>query len=389
MQDEAKTKDQLIIELQELRDQIAELEKNRAEEALRESEARLRQIIDLEPHKIFVRSCEGKYLLVNKAAAEAYNTSVSDLTGKYLADLHPDGSELRNMLQDDRKVITTGKTKFIPEEPFTDARGNLLFLQTTKVPFHIIGDKTPAVLGVAIDITKRKRAEECLRETELRLKIAMDLAKLVQWEYDVKTDMFSFDEQFYALYGTTSRNAGGSLMSAETYARKFIPPEESHIIAEEIAKALATTDPNFTAQLEHRMPTADGQERHIIVRYVVVRDQTGRVVRLRGANQDITERKQAEEALKDNETRLRAITDSARDAILMMDPKGMITYWNPSAERILGYSTEEAIGQNLHRLLAPQRYHAAHDAVFPEFVETGRDEATGKTLELVARRKDG
>src|SRR5208337_780067 len=108
-----------------------------------------------------------------------------------------------------------------------------------------------------------------------------------------------------------------------------------------------------------------------------------------GVIQDITERKQAEEALRDSETRLRAITDSARDAILMMDPEGMITFWNPAAERILGYTREEAGGQNLHRLLAPQRYHAAHDGAFSSFVATGRGEATGKTLELVARRKDG
>jgi PAS domain-containing protein len=105
---------------------------------------------------------------------------------------------------------------------------------------------------------ERTRAEEALRESEVRLKIAMDLAKLVQWEYDVKTGMFSFDEQFYALYGTTSRHEGGPLMSAEAYARKFIPPEESHVVAESIAKSLATTDPNFTDQLEHRIIRADG-----------------------------------------------------------------------------------------------------------------------------------
>ena len=99
MQDEAKTKHQLIIELQELRDQVAELEKNRAEEALCESEARLRQIIDLVPHMIFVKDWDGKYLLVNKALAQAYNTSVSDLTGKYHADFHPDESELQKMFR--------------------------------------------------------------------------------------------------------------------------------------------------------------------------------------------------------------------------------------------------------------------------------------------------
>src|SRR5208283_2919460 len=96
------------------------------------------------------------------------------------------------------------------------------------------------LIAEARDINERRRVEEALRETEVRLKIAMDLAKLVQWEYDVETGMFSFDDQFYALYGTTSQHEGGPLMTAEAYVRKFIPPEESHLVAEEIAKALAT-----------------------------------------------------------------------------------------------------------------------------------------------------
>jgi len=99
--------------------------------------------------------------------------------------------------------------------------------------------------------------------------------------------------------------------------------------------------------------------------------------------------KRAEAALKESEARLRAITDSAHDAILMLDPRGAITYWNPAAESILGYRAEEAIGKNLHKLLVPERYLEAHRAAFPEFVRTGRGNAVGKTLELAARRKDG
>ncbi len=150
-------------------------ERKLMEEALRESEARLRQIIDLVPHMIFVKDWDGKYLLVNKAVAEAYNTSVSAFTGKYHADFHPDESELQKMFQDDREVMTKGESKFIPEEPFTDAQGNLRFLQAIKVPFRMLGDKTPAVLGVAIDITERKRAEAEKVKLEAELRQAQKL----------------------------------------------------------------------------------------------------------------------------------------------------------------------------------------------------------------------
>ncbi|MDP2815348.1 MAG: PAS domain S-box protein, partial [Rectinemataceae bacterium] len=104
---------------------------------------------------------------------------------------------------------------------------------------------------------------------------------------------------------------------------------------------------------------------------------------------DITERKQAEEALQGSESRMRAITDSAQDAILMMDSEGLISYWNPAAERILGYTSVEAIGQNLHALIMPAHYQEAHHAAFPLFQQNGQGAAVGKTLDLEARRKDG
>ena len=98
---------------------------------------------------------------------------------------------------------------------------------------------------------------------------------------------------------------------------------------------------------------------------------------------------QATEALRESESRLSAITDSVQDAILMMDPEGVVTFWNPAAERVLGYTKAEALGRNLHDLIVPQRYHDAHHAAFPGFVRTGQGAAIGKTLDLHARRKDG
>jgi PAS domain S-box-containing protein len=94
-------------------------------------------------------------------------------------------------------------------------------------------------------------------------------------------------------------------------------------------------------------------------------------------------------ALEEITQRLASITEFAQDAILMMDPQGDISMWNPTAQKILGYTREEAIGKNLHDLLAPDRYLPAHEAAFPDFVRTGRGNAVGKTLELTAVKKDG
>lgn len=149
-----------------------------------------------------------------------------------------------------------------------------------------------------IDITDKIKSRKELRESKAKLKIAMDLSKLVQWEYDVESDLFTFDDQFYKLYGTSVEKEGKTQMSSEEYARKFIPPEEFFLVAEEVAKALETNDPNYFSQIEHSIIRADGEKRFIIVRMGVIKDDKGRTIKTFGANQDITELKQAENDLK-------------------------------------------------------------------------------------------
>lgn len=93
--------------------------------------------------------------------------------------------------------------------------------------------------------------------------------------------------------------------------------------------------------------------------------------------------------LKSSEERLRAITDTAGDAIMIMDSQGAISYWNPAAEQMLGYNSAEVLGKNLHGLLVPQRYHAEYKAALQEFFHTGRGNAVGAVRSLFAIRKDG
>ncbi len=96
-----------------------------------------------------------------------------------------------------------------------------------------------------------------------------------------------------------------------------------------------------------------------------------------------------QEELSESHARMRAITDSALDAILMMDPNGNISYWNPAAESLSGYNKEEAIGKPLHLLIAPQRYHEAHQQAFTRFQQTGQGDAISRISELSVRHKDG
>ena len=93
--------------------------------------------------------------------------------------------------------------------------------------------------------------------------------------------------------------------------------------------------------------------------------------------------------LHKSENRLRVITESAKEAIIMIDNHGNVLFWNPAAEAILGYTEAEAMGKNMHQLIAPQRYHADHQASFAHFRHTGQGAAVGATLELEACHKNG
>ena len=249
--------------------------------------------------------------------------------------------------------------------------------------------KVVRVVGTVQDITERKKTEELLRTGKVHLLNALRIAKLGNWEYDVAKDLFTFSDEFYTLFRTTAEQVGGYTLSSARYAELFVHPEDRSVVADEVRKAIEATDPNYSRQLEHRMVYTDGETGHVAVRFQIVKDSEGRTVRTYGVNQDITERKRAETALRESEAKFRTITSTANDAIIMLNNDGSISYWNPAAEEIFGYTSDEAIGKEMHTLIAPAKYHEAYRKGFRVFRETGKGAVVGKTVELEAMRKDG
>ncbi|RJQ15095.1 MAG: PAS domain S-box protein [Nitrospiraceae bacterium] len=94
-------------------------------------------------------------------------------------------------------------------------------------------------------------------------------------------------------------------------------------------------------------------------------------------------------SLYESEEKFRAITTTAVDGIIVMDNKGCIVYWNPAAERMFGYSQQDALGRELHMLLAPEKYHGQYKKGFEAFRSTGQGVAVDRTFEFTAIRKDG
>lgn len=106
-------------------------------------------------------------------------------------------------------------------------------------------------------------------------------------------------------------------------------------------------------------------------------------------SREIANRQQMENTLRKSEAMLQGISTSALDAVILMDNAGLVDYWNPAAERLLGYTAEEITGKPVHEILAPGRYREAYTKGLQTWHSTGQGPVVGKTLDLKAVRKDG
>jgi PAS domain S-box-containing protein len=104
---------------------------------------------------------------------------------------------------------------------------------------------------------------------------------------------------------------------------------------------------------------------------------------------DMKEHSRMKGSLRESEATLRTVTDAARDPIILVDNEGKITFWNPAAETIFGWHESEALGRDIHQMLAPDCYSAAISKGMALFRNTGKGDAVGKIVELRAHRKDG
>jgi PAS domain S-box-containing protein len=145
------------------------------------------------------------------------------------------------------------------------------------------------------NIASRKQTEEALIASRLQLSDAMELAHIVYWEADLTTGDFIFNDPFYAFYGTTAEREGGYRMMREEYGKRFLYPDDLWMFAQVAEKRRLNKEREFLCDVEHRIVRRDGKVRHILARIRVIKDADGRVIKYYGANQDITERKLAEE----------------------------------------------------------------------------------------------
>jgi len=364
--------------------------RRRAEESLKQNEAQLRQIIDLVPHMIFAKDRNGTFLLANRAIACRYNTTPSGLVGKSQIQFHQDPVDLQRLLNDDREVMATGTTKFIPEERYVDESGNPHILQTTKIPFTTLGNNQQAVLGIAIDITERKEAEVALRESEERYRRIVETTDegILQMDRNWKITYINrhmADMLNYSPEETIGRSLI-SILSAEDladnaarikerrqgksgrYERRFITKDGK--IRWMQVSATPITDPDGTFRGSFAMcsditdhKTAEGEitrrndELHATYEelHAAYEQLTSTEEELR---QNYDELAKSQELLEESEHRYRNVIEDQTEFICRFLPDGTHVFVNNAYCRHFGMKPEEIIGHRFRpKILAEDLEH--------------------------------
>ncbi len=261
-----------------------------------EAHARLAAIVESSDDAIIGKDSRGIIVSWNKGAERIYGYAAEKVIGKSISILVPPDciDEVPEFLD----LIRKGQNIEHYETVRRKKDGDRINVSLTISP---IKDTTGEIVGASIiarDMTEHKKSEEALRANQLRLAEAMDLAHIVYWEFDTSTGTYIFNDPFYAFYGTTAEQEGGYRITRKDYARRFMHPDDLSRYYQFVQQSALETGPESVADIEHRIIRRDGEVRHILARSRVVRDDSGRIVKRYGANQDITERRNLEEQLR-------------------------------------------------------------------------------------------
>lgn len=285
------------------------------EVARRVVEQRYRMLFEEAPVMyLTTRNVEGNPIITdcNDMFLNTLGYRQADVVGRPLTDFYTEDSRAKCRDGGYRRAME-GRFK-VEERQLVARDGTVIEVAAHGKP---VTDPQGCVIGTLAtfnDITERKRAEEALRTNAAQLSNALKLAHAGHWEYDVASDEFTFNDNFYRIFRTTAEKVGTCKMSSADYARRFCHPDDAPLVGKEVLAAIETNDPQYERQIEHRILYADGAVGHMAVRFFIVKDQQGRTVKTFGVNQDITERKQEEGKLREANEQIQKSLDDLKRA---------------------------------------------------------------------------
>ena len=348
-------------------------ERQQAEVALRESEERHRQIVESSTDAILMRS-GGFIIYANPSAVKLFRAShAGELLGKpYLDLVHPD--DRPESIERIRKGMDEKWIAPPREHRILTLDGQMVLVESTGVPVQYQGQTQ--IFGVIRDITERKRTEEELRENLLFLRQTEKIGRICGWKANIKTDELKWTEGVYHIVEAPLGYKPGLEEGLKFYDTESIP-----VIKNALTRALEDGSP-FVIQA--KVITTTGKRLWAEVRGLqqVVEGEKTSVV---GTFQDITERKQVEEHLRETEKKYRELAESLPQVIFEVDLDGTLKYVNQTVYQLFGYTPEEiARGFNVLEAFIPED----RERVALDIMLNIQGQGLGRR-EYTAVRKDG
>jgi PAS domain S-box-containing protein len=356
---------QVVGELGIVRDITA---RKRAEEALRREHELTNRIMETSPVAITMVNREGQITFANSRAEQLFGLTREEVTGRtYNAAKWRITDDQGKPVPDEqlpfRRVMATGQSVRDVRHGIERPDGQRILLSINGEPLVNDAGQVNAVVFTIEDITERKRAEQALRQSEARFQELFDDAPVGYHELDPEGRITSVNRTELAMLGYTSgemlgRTVWSFLADPETSQRAFR------------AKIAGTLPPGQA--FERTFRRNDGRELPVLVSERLLRDPAGQIVGLRITNQDISERKRADEALREAMLRFELVIEkNPLVAIQGIDRSGVVLHWNAASEWLYGYRAAEVIGKRLQDYILPPEEIAGFEQDLAMIWESG------------------
>lgn len=358
-------------------------ELRRVQRAIVESESRYRLLAENITDVIIRITPDGTYLYVSPSAINVMGYEPEEMIGKSIYDFtHPDDvARLRKLRQESFALGVA--TPFTYQ--FLHRAGHIIWIEVVRqsIRSETTGEIVEYVSS-ARDITDRKQAEDALKRNERLLRLILDTLPVGVWMLDLKGNITLGNPAGQRLW------AGVKYVGLEQYGEyKAWWVETGKLVeAQDWAATRAITKGEISINEELEIEAFDGTRKYILNSGLPIRDEQGNILGAITVNQDITERKQAEQAIRDSEEKFRQLLDAAPIATVITDQTGHIILVNIQAEAQFGYQRSEMIGQSVE-ILVPEAVRSQHTHNRRTYLESPQMREMGSGMELFARRKDG
>ncbi len=353
-------------------------ERKRVEEALMEERHLLRTLMDNLPDYIYFKDRDSRFIRTTKAHAKVFGLSdPAQAIGKTDFDFFSD-EHAQPAFADEQEIIRTGQPMLTKEEKETWPDGRETWVSTTKMPLRDVNGNIIGTFGISRDITERKQAEQALIEERHLLHTLMDnLPDSIYFK--------DRDSRFVRINKALAK-AFGSSDPAQAIGKTdfdFFTDEHARPAFADEQEIIRTGQPMLAKEEKETWP--DGREGWVSTTKMPLRDANGNIIGTFGISRDITERKAAEEMVRESEERYRSLTESTRDWVWEADAEGIYIYSSPKVKDLLGYEPEEVIGKTPFDFIPPDEAKR----VGAEFGAIAESRRAFQRLENTNLHKDG